>query len=74
MKKYRYFSINDAITINEDVNLAFVAVMLGTVHTGVEVCGMDSEMSRLVEWPWLQLIYCAVCLSAVWLQLQIMAK
>ena len=48
MKKYRYFSINDAITINEDVNLAFVAVMLGTVHTGVEVCGMDSEMSRLV--------------------------
>ena len=27
MKKYRYFFINDAITINEDINLAFVAVI-----------------------------------------------
>ena len=25
----------------------------GVVHTGVEVCRMDSEMSRLVEQPWL---------------------
>ena len=34
----------------------------GAVHTGVEVRRMDSEMSRLVEWPWLQLMCCAVCL------------
>ena len=32
------------------------------VHTGVEVHRMDSEMSRLVERPWLQLMCCAVCL------------
>ena len=36
--------------------------MLGTVHTGVEVHRMDSEMSGLVERPWLQLMCCAVCL------------
>ena len=34
----------------------------GTVHTGVEVRRMYSEMSRLVERPWLQLMCCAVCL------------
>ena len=28
-------------------------VMSGTVHTGVEVRRMDSEMSELVERPWL---------------------
>jgi len=32
------------------------------VHTGVEVHRMDSEMSGLVERPWLQLMCCAVCL------------
>jgi len=37
---------------NEDLSSA--------VHTGVEVCRMDSEMSRLVEWPWLQLMCCCV--------------
>ena len=37
-------------------------VMSGTVHTRVEVCKMDSEMSRLVEQPWFQLICCAICL------------
>ena len=36
--------------------------MSGVVHTGVEVCRMDLEMSRLVKWPWLQLMCCAVCL------------
>ena len=36
--------------------------MSGVVHTGVEVCRMDLEMSGLVERPWLQLICCAVCL------------
>ena len=34
----------------------------GAVHTGVEVCRMYSEMSGLVEQPWLQLICCTVCL------------
>ena len=34
----------------------------GMVHTRVEVCGMDSEVSGLVERPWLQLMCCAVCL------------
>ena len=37
-------------------------VVSGAVHTEVEVHGMDSEVSRLVEQPWLQLMYCAVCL------------
>ena len=34
----------------------------GMVHTGVKVCRMDSEMSGLVERPWLQLMCCTVCL------------
>ena len=37
-------------------------ILLGTVHTRVEVHRMDSEMSGLVERPWLQLMCCAVCL------------
>jgi len=36
--------------------------MSGTVHTGVEVRRMNSEMSGLVERPWLQLMCCAICL------------
>ena len=35
----------------------------GTVHTRVEVRRIDSEMSGLVERPWLQLMCCTVCLS-----------
>ena len=34
----------------------------GTVHTGVEVHRINSEVSRLVERPWLQLMCCTVCL------------
>ena len=34
--------------------------MSGAVHTGVEVYRMDSEMSRLVEQPWLQLMCCTI--------------
>ena len=37
-------------------------LMSGAVYTRVEVHKMDSEMSRLVEQPWLQLMCCAVCL------------
>ena len=36
--------------------------MSGAVHTGVEVRRMNSEVSGLVEWPWLQLMCCTVCL------------
>ena len=42
--------------------IVFKAFLSGVVHTGVEVRRMNSEMSRLVERPWLQLIYCTVCL------------
>jgi len=34
--------------------------VLDMVYTRVEVHRMDSEMSGLVERPWLQLICCAV--------------
>ena len=37
-------------------------ILSGAVHTGVEVRRMYSEMSGLVERPWLQLMCCAVCL------------
>jgi len=37
-------------------------LLSGAVYTGVEVCRMDSELSRLVERPWLQLMCCTVCL------------
>jgi len=40
----------------------FCMSMSGMVHTRVEVCKMDSEMSRLVKQPWLQLMYCTACL------------
>ena len=36
-------------------------ILSGVVHTRVEVCRIDLEMSELVEQPWLQLMYCAVC-------------
>jgi len=44
------------------VNHAPIGKLSGAVHTGVEVHRMDSEMSGLVERPWLQLMCCAVCL------------
>ena len=34
----------------------------GMVHTRIEVYKMDLKLCELVEQPWLQLIYCAVCL------------
>ena len=48
--------------LRSNSRLESLIILSGVVHTGVEVHGMDSEMSRLVEWPWLQLMYCAVCL------------
>jgi len=47
---------------NWNLLLSFCRYMSDAVHTGVEVRRIDSEMSRLVEWPWLQLMCCAVCL------------
>jgi len=41
---------------------AFCTLLSGTVHTGVEVCRMNSEISGLVEQPWLQLMCYAICL------------
>ena len=51
-----------AMTLKEKEALNQWLDMSGVVHTGVEVCRMDSEMSGLVERPWLQLMCCAVCL------------
>ena len=45
-----------------DSRLESLIILSGMVHTRVEVHGMDSEVSGLVERPWLQLMYCAVCL------------
>ena len=38
------------------------SIVSGMVYTRVEVCRMDSEMSRLVERPWLQLMCYAIYL------------
>ena len=48
--------------LRSDSRLGSLIILSGVVHTRVEVCRMDLELSRLVEWPWLQLMYCAVCL------------
>ena len=37
-------------------------ILLGTVHTGVEIHRKNLEMNGLVEQPWPQLICCTVCL------------
>ena len=55
------YSINQVS--NWDKISKIIVIMLGIVHTGVEVCKMDLEMSRLVEWPWLQLMCCTAYLS-----------
>jgi len=48
--------------LRSDSRLGSLIILSGVVHTGVEVCRIDSEMSRLMEQSWLQLICCAVCL------------
>ena len=48
--------------LRSDSRLGSLIILSGVVHTRVEVCRMDLELSRLVEWPWLQLMCCAaVC-------------
>ena len=46
----------------EPLSLDVTPNLSGAVHTGVEVRRMDSEISGLVERPWLQLMCCAICL------------
>ena len=48
-------------TLREIID-SFNLELSGTVHTRVEVCRMDLEMSGLVEQPWLQLMCCTICL------------
>ena len=55
-------SIMSSMTIGSNWLVQLWTVVSGAVHTGVEVRRMDSEMSGLVEWPWLQLMCCAICL------------
>jgi len=35
--------------LRSDSKLGSLIILSGTVHTRVKVCGVDSEMSRLVE-------------------------
>jgi len=37
-------------------------ILSGMIHTRVEVHRIDSEMSKLVEWSWLQLMCCTIYL------------
>ena len=48
--------------LKSDSRLRSLIILSGTVHTRMEVHRMDSEMSGLVKWPWLQLMCYAVCL------------
>ena len=48
--------------LRSDNRLKSLIILSGVVHTRVEVYRMDSEISRLVEQPWLQLMCCAICL------------
>ena len=48
--------------LRSDSRLGSLIILSSAVHTRIEVCRMDLEMSRLVEQPWLQLMCCAVCL------------
>jgi len=42
-----------SVTSNGVVTVLITELVSGAVHTGIEVCRMDSEMSGLVEQPWL---------------------
>jgi len=53
--------ITETLNISYSMNL-YIRLVSSMVHTGVKVYRMDSEMSRLVERPWIQLMCCAVCL------------
>ena len=48
--------------LRSDSRLGSLIILSGAVYTRVEVHGMDSELSKLVEQPWLQLMCYAICL------------
>ena len=47
MKKYRYLSIDDTVTINEGINLTFIAVAHKLAHLSYQV-SLYSSNSYLV--------------------------
>jgi len=58
----KYNTNNILASLVNQLQDLYSLILSGAVHTGVEVHRMDLEMSGLVERPWLQLMYCAVCL------------
>jgi len=48
--------------LKSDSRLGSLIILSDVVHTRVEVCRIDSEISGLVKQPWLQLIYCTIYL------------
>jgi len=57
--QFHFFGL---LNTKSSLYLFFSHPLSGAVHTGVEVRRIDSEMSRLVERPWLQLMCCTICL------------
>ena len=58
----RIFRSSDWTGRNQDGKEEDKRSISGAVYTRVEVRRMDSEMSGLVERPWLQLMCCTICL------------
>ena len=56
----RRFSRRNCLEVT--ARLGSLIILSGAVHTRVKVHRVDSEMSRLVEWSWLQLMCCTICL------------
>ena len=48
--------------LRSDSRLGSLIILSGVVYTRVKVHRIDLEMSGLVEWSWLQLMCCTICL------------
>ena len=48
--------------LRSNSRLGSLIILSGTVHTGVKVHKINSDLCRLVEQSWLQLMCCAICL------------
>ena len=48
--------------LRSNSRLGSLIILSGTVHTGVKVHEMNSDLCRLLEQSWLQLMCCAICL------------
>jgi len=48
--------------LKSDSRLGSLIILSGVVHPKMKVYRMNSEMSKLVEQPWIQLMYYTVCL------------